>query len=60
MITARVDARIHVSRSAGSLEVSIAQSKEPEFLFAELEESYDATIALYLVCDGAKGSGHTM
>jgi hypothetical protein len=59
LITARVDARIQVSRSADSLQVAISQCNEPEFLFAELEESYDASHALHLVCDPSKEAGHT-
>jgi hypothetical protein len=59
LITAHVDARVHVFHSADSLEVSISQSNEPEFLFAELEESYDATHALHLVCDPAKDADYT-
>ena len=58
LITARVDTRVHVSRSAGSLEVAITQCNEPEFLFQELSESYDASHALYLVCDPAKDRGY--
>ncbi len=59
MITARVDARVHVSGSADSLEVSISQCNEPEFLFSELYEPYDATHALHLICDPAKDTGST-
>jgi len=59
LITARVDARVDVSRSKDNLEVSISQSNEPQFLFSELSEQYDATHALHLVCDPAKDTGHT-
>ena len=59
LISARVDARVHVSRSADSLVVSIARCDEPEFLFSELSEPFDATHALHLVCDPAKDTGHT-
>jgi hypothetical protein len=59
LITARVDARVRVSRSDGSLEVAIQQCTEPAFLFAELEEPYDATHALHLVCDPTKDKGYT-
>ena len=59
LITARVDVRVQASRSADSLQVAISQSNEPEFLFAELEEAYDATHALHLVCDPAKDAGYT-
>jgi hypothetical protein len=59
LITARVDARVQVSRSADSLEVSISQSDEPEFLFAELEEPYDVMHLLHLLCDPAKDVGQT-
>ena len=59
LISARVDARVHVSRSADSLEVSISQSDEPEFLFAELEEPYDVMHLLHLLCDPAKDVGQT-
>jgi len=54
LITAHLDARVHVSRSEGSLEVSISQCNEPAFLFQELSEPYDATHALHLVCDPGK------
>jgi hypothetical protein len=59
LISARVDARVHVSRLADSLEVSISQSDEPEFLFAELEEPYDVMHLLHLLCDPAKDVGQT-
>jgi hypothetical protein len=59
LISARVDARVHVSRSADSLVVSIARCDEPEFLFSELSEPFDATHALHLVCDPAKDAGYT-
>jgi len=59
LITARVDARIVVSRSADSLQVAISQSSEPQFLFRELSKQYDATHALHLVCDPAKDAGYT-
>lgn len=58
-ITARVDARVHASRAADSLVVTITQCNEPEFLFNELSEPYDATHTLHLVCDPAKDTGHT-
>jgi hypothetical protein len=57
LITARVDARVRVSRSDGSLEVAIQQCNEPEFLFQELSEPYDATDAVHLICDPAKQTG---
>jgi hypothetical protein len=59
LITARVDARIRVSRSAGSPEVSLSQCAKPQFLFNELPETYDATRALHLICDPAKDTGFT-
>lgn len=41
LITARIDARVHVTRSADSLQVAISQCSEPQFLFSELAEQYD-------------------
>jgi len=58
LLTARVDARVRVSRSVDNLEVSILQCNEPAFLFQDLSEPYDATHALHLVCDAAKDTGY--
>jgi hypothetical protein len=59
LITARVDARIHVSGSADGHQVSISRCAEPQFLFNELPDTYDATGALHLICDPAKETGST-
>lgn len=59
LITARVDARVRVSRSLDNLEVSISHCNDPAFLFQELSGPYDATHALHLVCDPAKDAGYT-
>jgi hypothetical protein len=59
LITARVDARIHVSGLAGGHQVSISRCAEPQFLFNELSEPYDATHALHLICDPTKDTGDT-
>jgi hypothetical protein len=59
LITTRVDVRIRVSSSEGKPDVSILQCNEPEFLFNELSEPYDATHALHLVCDPAVDTGYT-
>ena len=59
LISARVDARICVSRSAGGPAVSISQCAEPQFLCNELSEPYDATHALHLVCDPAEDTAYT-
>jgi hypothetical protein len=50
LITERVDARIRVSRLAGSPEVSISQCAEPQFLFNELAGSCNPMHALHLLC----------
>jgi hypothetical protein len=54
LITARVDARIRVSRSAGGPAVSISQCAEPQFRFSEPADSYNAMHALHLLCDQAQ------
>jgi hypothetical protein len=59
LITARVDARVQVSSSEGTPDVSIWQCNEPAFLFQELSEPYDATHALHLVCDPAEDTSYT-
>jgi len=57
LITAPVDARIHVSGSADGHQVSISRCAEPQFLFNQLPETYDPTGALHLICDPSKDAG---
>jgi hypothetical protein len=58
LLATRVDASLRVSRSTGSLEASIAQCSEPEFLLYPLVESFDATDLLHLICDTGQDTGH--
>jgi hypothetical protein len=59
LITCRVDARIHVSRSSDGLEVSMSECNESEFLFSELSEPYNATSALHLIYERAEDTRHS-
>jgi len=59
LITARVEARVHISRSAHSHEVVISQCAEPQFLFNEQTEPYEAPHALHLIFDPTKDMGST-
>jgi hypothetical protein len=59
LITARVDAQIHVSGSAHGHQVSISRCGEPEFLFNELSEPCNATHLLHLLCEPGEDTGYT-